>query len=206
MILLVLGALRRRAALRRRHDHAGDLGAQRGRRARASRTPVSSRSSFRSRSSFSSVCSSSSGGARPGRRGLRTGHARVVRRARRARRLPQIVAEPESSAAINPRHAVRFFIANGMLGFLVLGAVLLADHRRRSALRRHGALRRDGRSGVAWFVVVLPALLLNYFGQGALLLREPAAVENPFYLLAPSWALYPLVVSRRSRPSSRRRR
>jgi KUP system potassium uptake protein len=45
-----------------------------------------------------------------------------------------------------------------------------------------------------WFVVVLPALLLNYFGQGALLLEHPAAAENPFYLLAPEWALYPMIV------------
>jgi KUP system potassium uptake protein len=88
---------------------------------------------------------------------------------------------------------VQFFFANGWHGFLVLGTVFLV-------VTGGEALYADmGHFGpkpirLAWFVYVLPALLLNYFGQGSLLLRHPEAAENAFYLLAPSWALMPLVV------------
>ena len=81
---------------------------------------------------------------------------------------------------------------NPLVGFFSLGGIVLV-------LTGGEALYADmghfGRPPIrsAWFTVVLPALLLNYFGQGALLLANPAAVENPFYLLAPAWALYPLV-------------
>jgi KUP system potassium uptake protein len=104
----------------------------------------------------------------------------------------QIVQRPEVLQALDPRHAVSFFLANGTRGFFTLGSVFLvvtggealyADmgHFGRSAIRR------------AWFTVVFPALLLNYFGQGALLLSTPAAAANPFYAIVPPWALYPVV-------------
>ncbi|HTH45966.1 MAG TPA: KUP/HAK/KT family potassium transporter, partial [Candidatus Limnocylindria bacterium] len=103
-----------------------------------------------------------------------------------------ILQDPRVLRAINPLHAVRFFAENGGMGFAVLGSVFLV-------VTGGEALYADmGHFGkkpirIAWFAVVLPALLLNYFGQGALLIARPHAAEQPFFLLAPSWALYPLV-------------
>lgn len=105
----------------------------------------------------------------------------------------QIARVPEVLGAINPLQAVQFFSRNGGSGFVVLGAVFLV-------VTGGEALYADiGHFGTApirltWFVIVLPALTLNYFGQGALLLMEPDAAVNPFYRMAPSWALYPMVV------------
>ncbi|MGI8436590.1 MAG: potassium transporter Kup [Chthoniobacterales bacterium] len=102
-----------------------------------------------------------------------------------------IMQQPEVLAALNPLHAVQFFAHNGWLGFTVLGAVFLV-------VTGGEALYADlGHFGgvpirVAWFGLVLPALLLNYFGQGAHILRTQN-VEHPFFSLAPKWALYPLV-------------
>ncbi len=107
--------------------------------------------------------------------------------------LANIVAAPGVLRALNPGWAMQFFVANPGLGFLSLGAVVLV-------LTGGEALYADmGHFGrrpiqIAWFGMVLPALLINYFGQGALLLTNPASVANPFYLLAPGWALYPLVI------------
>ncbi len=103
-----------------------------------------------------------------------------------------IADAPEVLLAFNPIYAVRFFPDNGMLGFVVLGAVFLCVTGAEAlyADMGHFGLRPIRR---AWFFVVFPALLLNYFGQGALLLKNPAAAENPFYFLAPSWAVYPMV-------------
>ena len=107
--------------------------------------------------------------------------------------LANIVAAPGVLRALNPGWAMQFFVANPGLGFLSLGAVVLV-------LTGGEALYADmGHFGrrpiqIAWFGMVLPALLINYFGQGALLLTNPASVANPFYLLAPAWALYPLVI------------
>jgi KUP system potassium uptake protein len=104
-----------------------------------------------------------------------------------------LVRAPEVLLAINPLLGLKFLLAGGWHGFVVIGAVFLA-------VTGAEALYADmGHFGVApirqaWFFLVLPGLLLNYFGQAALILRVPAAVENPFYLLAPAWALYPLVV------------
>jgi KUP system potassium uptake protein len=103
-----------------------------------------------------------------------------------------ILREPSVLAALNPLHGLRFFLDNGWRGFLVLGSVFLV-------VTGGEALYADmGHFGtrpirLAWFVVVLPALLLNYFGQGALVILRPAAIENPFYHMAPAWALYPVV-------------
>ncbi|MEP6801707.1 MAG: potassium transporter Kup [Acidobacteriota bacterium] len=107
--------------------------------------------------------------------------------------LNQIVREPGVLASVNPLHAVRFFRENAVHGFLALGTVFLV-------VTGGEALYADmGHFGAkpirfAWFGFVLPALLLNYFGQGALLLAHPAAAENPFYRLGPGWTLYPMVV------------
>jgi len=106
---------------------------------------------------------------------------------------PAIAGAPRVLAAVDPRHAARFFADNGAHGFLVLGAVVLVVTGGEALYADMGHFgRRPIR--IAWFALVLPALLLNYFGQGALLLRDPTRAENPFYHLAPSWALYPLVV------------
>ena len=105
----------------------------------------------------------------------------------------EIARAPEILGAINPWHGVRFLAGHGAPGFLVLGAVVLA-------VTGAEALYADlGHFGVkpihlVWFVVVFPALILNYFGQGTLVLRSPEAVQNPFYLPAPSWFRYPLLV------------
>lgn len=107
--------------------------------------------------------------------------------------LIHIVQAPQVFAAINPWYGLQFFLANGWHGFLVLGTVFLV-------VTGGEALYADmGHFGpqpirLAWYTYVLPALLLNYFGQGSLLLRNPEAAENSFYLMAPSWALIPLVV------------
>src|SRR3989475_1202596 len=107
--------------------------------------------------------------------------------------LSEIVRQPGVLAALSPYHAVLFFGENLRRGFVVLGAVFLV-------VTGGEALYADlGHFGhraiqIAWFSIPLPCLLLNYFGQGALLLRTPAAAENPFYHLAPHWALYPLIV------------
>ena len=106
--------------------------------------------------------------------------------------LSEIVRQPAVLTAVSPSHAVRFFAEDVGRGFVVLGAVFLV-------VTGGEALYADlGHFGhraiqIAWFSVALPCLLLNYFGQGALLLRDPAAAENPFYHLAPSWGLYPLI-------------
>jgi KUP system potassium uptake protein len=103
-----------------------------------------------------------------------------------------IFQEPRVLMAINPIHGVQFFVANGLKGFLVLGSVFLV-------VTGGEALYADmGHFGVkpirlAWFWFVFPALLLNYFGQGAFLLHTPEGIKNPFFLMAPKWALYPLV-------------
>src|SRR4051812_40877100 len=103
-----------------------------------------------------------------------------------------IAKNPEVLHAVNPVHALRFVTAHGFSSFIVLGSVLLA-------ITGAEALYADvGHFGaravrVAWFGMVAPALVLNYFGQGALLIADPKALENPFYLSYPSWALYPMV-------------
>ena len=104
-----------------------------------------------------------------------------------------ILHAPEVLGALNPLHAVEFIRANGPKGFFVLGAVFLAIT---GAEALYADMGHFGRRPIrlAWFVMVMPALLLNYFGQGALLLHDSEATVNPFYRLAPSWALYPLVI------------
>ncbi|MEW5927856.1 MAG: potassium transporter Kup [Gemmatimonadota bacterium] len=106
--------------------------------------------------------------------------------------LGQVVQNPAVLAAVNPLYGARFFAENGIPGFLVLGSVFLAVTGGEALYADMGHFGR-GPIRFTWFTVVLPALLLNYFGQGALLIRDPAAIEHPFFLMAPQWALYPLV-------------
>ena len=104
----------------------------------------------------------------------------------------QIVEEPGVLRAASPVHAVTFFVENGWRGFVVLGSVFLVVTGGEALYADMGHFgKRPIR--LAWFVIVLPALLINYFGQGALLIHTPSAVENPFYHMAPEWALYPVV-------------
>jgi KUP system potassium uptake protein len=104
-----------------------------------------------------------------------------------------IVREPSVLAALSPHYGAQFLMHNGWHGFVILGAVFLV-------VTGGEALYADvGHFGVrpirvGWFAVALPGLLLNYLGQGALLLGNPAAASNPFYEMAPAWSLYPLIV------------
>jgi KUP system potassium uptake protein len=104
-----------------------------------------------------------------------------------------IVHVPHVLAALDPSHAVEFMFRHGSLGFFSLGAVVLAVT---GAEALYADMGHFGRVPVrlAWMLLVLPSLTLNYFGQGALLLVDSKAIENPFYLLAPDWVLVPLVI------------
>jgi KUP system potassium uptake protein len=103
-----------------------------------------------------------------------------------------IASAPEVLWGLNPVHALRFLTQHAAASFVVLGAVLLAFT---GAEALYADMGHFGKTPIriAWFGLVFPALVLNYFGQGALLLADPAALANPFYLLAPEWALYPTV-------------
>jgi len=105
----------------------------------------------------------------------------------------EIFREPRVLLALNPWYGLQFFQANGRTGFLVLGAVVLAVT---GAEALYADMGHFGKRPIrlAWFGLVFPALLLNYFGQGALVLRDPSAASNPFFLLAPNAMLWPLVV------------
>ena len=104
-----------------------------------------------------------------------------------------IVQHPEILSALSPHHALLFMWRNPMVTFIILGAVVLCVT---GAEALYADLGHFGKRPIrlAWFAVAMPALTLNYFGQGALLLANPEAVKNPFYMMAPDWALVPLVV------------
>ena len=107
--------------------------------------------------------------------------------------LPHILDNPAVLVALNPAYALAFFVANPLVAFVGLGAVVLC-------VTGGEALYADmGHFGkkpirIAWFGFVMPALVVNYFGQGAMLLDDPAAIDNPFFKMAPGWAQLPLVV------------
>ncbi|MGE0526832.1 MAG: potassium transporter Kup [Bdellovibrionales bacterium] len=107
--------------------------------------------------------------------------------------LPSLLSTPQVLNAFNPLFAFKFFVNNGIDGYWVMGSVFLA-------VTGCEALYADmGHFGkrpiqVGWYYVVFPALIINYLGQGALLIQDPSAAENPFFKLAPPWALYPVVV------------
>lgn len=106
--------------------------------------------------------------------------------------ISQIVTHPEILVALSPHYAVMFMWNNPGTTFIILGAVVLCVT---GAEALYADLGHFGKKPIrlAWFSVVMPSLVLNYFGQGALLIGNPAAVKNPFYLMAPEWALLPLV-------------
>ncbi|WP_245430937.1 potassium transporter Kup [Rhodoplanes roseus] len=106
--------------------------------------------------------------------------------------LAHVADDPGVVAALDPRHAVMFLWGHGHIGFVTLGAVFLAVT---GAEALYADLGHFGRRPiqVAWLALVLPSLALNYFGQAALVLAHPEAIENPFFLLVPEWALIPMV-------------
>jgi len=106
--------------------------------------------------------------------------------------LVQLVANPGILAALLPYHAVRFFAADPTLAFLALGAVVLAVTGAEALYADMGHFGRRPISA-AWLWLVLPALMINYLGQAAMMLANPATAQNPFYLMAPEWARLPLV-------------
>ncbi|WKL17768.1 potassium transporter Kup [Comamonas testosteroni] len=105
----------------------------------------------------------------------------------------QIMGHPEILAALSPHYAVRFIWSSPGISFIILGSVVLCVT---GAEALYADLGHFGKKPIrlAWFSVAMPALTLNYFGQGALLLANPEAVKNPFFMMAPSWALLPLVI------------
>ncbi len=106
--------------------------------------------------------------------------------------LPHIVSNPQVLVALSPHHALGFLLAHPAVAFVALGAVVLCVT---GAEALYADLGHFGKRPIrlAWFWVVMPALLVNYFGQGAMLLRQPQNVANPFYEMAPQWALFPLI-------------
>ena len=104
----------------------------------------------------------------------------------------EIITQPGILKALSPHYAVMFMWANPGTTFIILGAVVLCVT---GAEALYADLGHFGKKPIrlAWFGIVMPCLVLNYFGQGALLLNNPAAVKNPFYLMAPDWALLPLI-------------
>lgn len=105
----------------------------------------------------------------------------------------EIIQYPQILHALNPLYAIHFFYVSPWIAFVALGAVVLAVT---GAEALYADMGHFGRFPIrlAWFGFVLPALILNYFGQGALVLQHPESVKNPFYLLAPEWMLYPLII------------
>jgi len=104
----------------------------------------------------------------------------------------RMIEHPSVMASVNPAHAARFLAENGTVGLLVLGSVVLVVT---GGEALYADLGHFGRKPIrlAWYAVVMPALLMNYFGQGALLIADPSAVESPFFRMVPSFALYPMV-------------
>ena len=106
--------------------------------------------------------------------------------------ISKIIEHPEIFRAMNPMYAVDFFQVNAFKGFAVLGSVFLVVT---GGEALYSDLGHFGKTPIrmAWFAIVLPCLIFCYFGQGAMILANPAAIKNPFYMMAPDWALLPLV-------------
>src|SRR6201987_4175157 len=106
--------------------------------------------------------------------------------------IPPILRRPEVLLALNPFYAISFMLPHGMIGFVTLGAVFLAVT---GAEALYADLGHFGKRPIqtAWLFIVLPSLALNYLGQGALVIADPKAIENPFFLIFPEWALIPMV-------------
>ena len=106
--------------------------------------------------------------------------------------IANIIQFPKVLLAINPYYAVRFFVMDGWVAFLALGSVVLVVT---GSEALYADMGHFGRMPIrlSWFGLVLPALLINYFGQGALIINEPEAIANPLFLMAPDWAQLPMV-------------
>jgi KUP system potassium uptake protein len=106
--------------------------------------------------------------------------------------VPAVARQPEVLLSLNPLYAVSFMLHHGIIGFVTLGAVFLAVT---GAEALYADLGHFGKRPIqtAWLFIVLPSLALNYLGQGALVIADPKAVENPFFLMFPDWALIPMV-------------
>ncbi|MFD2365153.1 potassium transporter Kup [Pseudoduganella sp. GCM10020061] len=104
-----------------------------------------------------------------------------------------VMAAPQIMAAVNPYYAYHFVVDNGFIGFVALGAVVLAITGAEALYADMGHFGKKPIRG-AWFLIVAPSLIINYFGQGALLISDPSAVDNPFFHQLGSWATYPLVI------------
>ena len=107
--------------------------------------------------------------------------------------LIQITQHPGVLRGLSPHYAIAFFIERPVVAFVTLGAVVLAVTGAEALYADMGHFGR-GPIRLSWFFLVFPSLMLNYFGQGALLIRDPAAIDNPFFRLVPDWGLYPLVI------------
>ena len=107
--------------------------------------------------------------------------------------VPHIADHPQVLVALDPRYAIDFFVHHKVVAFIGLGAVVLCVT---GGEALYADLGHFGRVPIriAWYGLVMPALVINYFGQGALILRDPKAVENPFFMMAPAWATLPLVL------------
>ena len=107
--------------------------------------------------------------------------------------LSHIGDSPDILNALNPWHGLKFVFSHGIVGFVVMGSVFLAVT---GAEALYADMGHFGKTPIraAWIGLILPCLLLNYYGQGALILKHPQAVENPFFMLAPDWAKLPLVI------------
>ena len=105
----------------------------------------------------------------------------------------QIIQTPAVLAALNPLHAIEFSINHGWISFFALGSVVLCITGAEALYADMGHFGARPIQSV-WLILVFPALILNYFGQGALILSQPAAIQNPFYLMAPDWSLHVLIV------------
>jgi KUP system potassium uptake protein len=107
--------------------------------------------------------------------------------------LREVIIEPRIFAAMNPVYALRFFAEHGLAGFIILGAVVLVIT---GAEALYADMGHFGKRPIrlAWFAFVMPALFLNYFGQGALIIRDPTTADNPFYKLAPAGFQIPLII------------
>lgn len=105
----------------------------------------------------------------------------------------QIFMNPQVLVAVHPYYAYAFFAEQGWAGFAILGTVFLCVTGGEAMYADMGHFGRRPIK-IGWFALVLPALVMNYFGQGALLLRDPSAIESPFYRIAPEWAVFPLVM------------
>ena len=107
--------------------------------------------------------------------------------------LVQVVRDPAVLAALNPVRALSFLAGHGWIGFFALGSVFLAMTGAEALYADMGHFGR-GPIRLDWFALVLPALVLNYFGQGALVLAQPEAADSPFFKLFPDWGLWPIVL------------